>query len=72
MERFLRVKIKKEYAESDREAELWFDVVEDNGDRLFIRVSDQQDIEIVRLPLEPIELVRRYMVKFEKQNNNGK
>jgi len=72
MEKFLRVKIKKEYAESDREAELWFDVVEDNGDRLFIRVSDQQDIEIVRLPLEPIELVRRYMVKFEKQNNNGK
>ena len=45
----MRVKIKKEYAESDREAELWFDVVEDNGDRLYIRVSDQQDIDIVRL-----------------------
>ena len=67
----MRVKIKKEYAESDREAELWFDVVEDNGDRLYIRVSDQQDIDIVRLPLEPIELVQRYMVKFEKQSNNG-
>lgn len=67
----MRVKIKKEYAESDREAELWFDVVEDNGDRLYIRVSDQQDIDIVRLPLEPIELVQRYMVKFEKQNNDG-
>ena len=66
----MRVKIKKEYAESDREAELWFDVVEDNGDRLYIRVSDQQDIDIVRLPLEPIELVQRYMVKFEKQNND--